>query len=141
MQSCPAALNGCDRPLHVHERIDPRSIIEAVRRKNAEDFVQGSLFRMHPRFLQAGYDAFWVTRVSVAALPLCGKCNPIWDTFYDVPMIDPTYQTVTTMQGQVPSSDFSATSLQLFPLFNASLTGELQATHLSGLRSTSVVHP
>src|SRR5204862_3094589 len=31
-------------PLHVHERIDPRSIIEAVRRKNGEDFVQGSLF-------------------------------------------------------------------------------------------------
>jgi adenine-specific DNA-methyltransferase len=30
--------------LHVHERIDPRSIIEAVRRKNGEDFVQGSLF-------------------------------------------------------------------------------------------------
>src|SRR5437899_3934504 len=30
--------------LHVHERIDPRSIIEVVRRKNGEDFVQGSLF-------------------------------------------------------------------------------------------------
>ncbi len=30
--------------LHVHERIDPRSIIEAVRNKNGEDFVQGSLF-------------------------------------------------------------------------------------------------
>ncbi len=30
--------------LHVHERIDPRSIIEAVRRRNGEDFVQGSLF-------------------------------------------------------------------------------------------------
>ena len=30
--------------LHVHERIDPRSIIEAIRRKNGEDFVQGSLF-------------------------------------------------------------------------------------------------
>lgn len=30
--------------LHVHERIDPRSIIDAVRRKNGEDFVQGSLF-------------------------------------------------------------------------------------------------
>jgi adenine-specific DNA-methyltransferase len=30
--------------LHVHERIDPRSIIEAVRTKNGEDFVQGSLF-------------------------------------------------------------------------------------------------
>jgi adenine-specific DNA-methyltransferase len=30
--------------LHVHERIDPRSVIEAVRRKNGEDFVQGSLF-------------------------------------------------------------------------------------------------
>jgi adenine-specific DNA-methyltransferase len=30
--------------LHVHERIDPRSIIEAVRQKNGEDFVQGSLF-------------------------------------------------------------------------------------------------
>src|SRR5437867_10062232 len=30
--------------LHVHERIDPRSIIEAVRRKNGENFVQGSLF-------------------------------------------------------------------------------------------------
>lgn len=28
--------------LHVHERIDPRSIIEAVRKKNGEDFVQGS---------------------------------------------------------------------------------------------------
>ena len=32
--------------LHVHERIDPRSIIEAVRRKNGEDFVQGSLFSL-----------------------------------------------------------------------------------------------
>ena len=32
--------------LHVHERIDPRSVIEAVRRKNGEDFVQGSLFSM-----------------------------------------------------------------------------------------------
>jgi adenine-specific DNA-methyltransferase len=32
--------------LHVHERIDPRSIIEAVRKKNGEDFVQGSLFSM-----------------------------------------------------------------------------------------------
>src|SRR5262245_49560694 len=31
--------------LHVHERIDPRSMIEAVRRRNGEDFVQGSLFR------------------------------------------------------------------------------------------------
>jgi adenine-specific DNA-methyltransferase len=30
--------------LHIHERIDPRSIIEAVRKKNGEDFVQGSLF-------------------------------------------------------------------------------------------------
>lgn len=30
--------------LHVHERVDPRSIIEAVRKKNGEDFVQGSLF-------------------------------------------------------------------------------------------------
>ncbi|HUE74807.1 MAG TPA: site-specific DNA-methyltransferase [Pirellulaceae bacterium] len=30
--------------LHVHERIDPRSIIEAVRQKNGEDYVQGSLF-------------------------------------------------------------------------------------------------
>src|SRR5258708_21058572 len=30
--------------LHVHERIDPRSIIEAVRKKNGEDFVQGSWF-------------------------------------------------------------------------------------------------
>jgi len=30
--------------LHVHERIDPRSIIEAVRKNNGEDFVQGSLF-------------------------------------------------------------------------------------------------
>jgi adenine-specific DNA-methyltransferase len=28
----------------VHERIDPRSIIEAVRKKNGENFVQGSLF-------------------------------------------------------------------------------------------------
>lgn len=33
--------------LHVHERIDPRSIIEAVRKKNGEDFVQGSL--LHSR--------------------------------------------------------------------------------------------
>jgi len=32
--------------LHVHERIDPRSITEAVRRKNGEDFVQGSLFSL-----------------------------------------------------------------------------------------------
>ena len=32
--------------LHVHERIDPRSVIEAVRKKNGEDFVQGSLFSM-----------------------------------------------------------------------------------------------
>jgi hypothetical protein len=30
--------------LHVHERIDPRSVIEAVRKKNGADFVQGSLF-------------------------------------------------------------------------------------------------
>jgi adenine-specific DNA-methyltransferase len=30
--------------LHVHELIDPRSIIEVVRKKNGEDFVQGSLF-------------------------------------------------------------------------------------------------
>jgi adenine-specific DNA-methyltransferase len=30
--------------LHVHERIDPRSIIEAVRKKNGINFVQGSLF-------------------------------------------------------------------------------------------------
>jgi adenine-specific DNA-methyltransferase len=30
--------------LHVHERIDPRSIIEAVRKKNGGDFVQASLF-------------------------------------------------------------------------------------------------
>lgn len=30
--------------LHVHERIDPRSIIEAVRKKNGVDFVQTSLF-------------------------------------------------------------------------------------------------
>lgn len=30
--------------LHVHERIDPRSIIEAVRKKNGSNFVQGSLF-------------------------------------------------------------------------------------------------
>jgi adenine-specific DNA-methyltransferase len=32
--------------LHVHERIDPRSVIEAVRNKNGEDFVQGSLFSL-----------------------------------------------------------------------------------------------
>lgn len=30
--------------LHVHERNDPRSIIEAVRKKNGTNFVQGSLF-------------------------------------------------------------------------------------------------
>ena len=32
--------------LHVHERIDPRSIIEAVRKKNGGEFVQGSLFSL-----------------------------------------------------------------------------------------------
>jgi adenine-specific DNA-methyltransferase len=32
--------------LHVHERIDPRSIIEAVRQQNGEDYVQDSLFSM-----------------------------------------------------------------------------------------------
>jgi adenine-specific DNA-methyltransferase len=32
--------------LHIHERIDPRSIIEAVRKQNGKDFVQGSLFSM-----------------------------------------------------------------------------------------------
>src|SRR6266852_2070494 len=32
--------------LHVHERVDPRSITEAVRNKNGEDFVQGSLFSL-----------------------------------------------------------------------------------------------
>lgn len=32
--------------LHVHERIDPRSVMEAVRKKNGEDFVQGSLFSL-----------------------------------------------------------------------------------------------
>jgi adenine-specific DNA-methyltransferase len=31
--------------LHVHERIDPRSIIEAVRKKNGSDYEQLSLFR------------------------------------------------------------------------------------------------
>jgi adenine-specific DNA-methyltransferase len=31
--------------LHVHERIDPRSIIEAVRRKNGSDYEQLSLFK------------------------------------------------------------------------------------------------
>ena len=30
--------------LHVHERIDPRSIIEAVRRRNGESWEQDSLF-------------------------------------------------------------------------------------------------
>ncbi|MER3466257.1 MAG: site-specific DNA-methyltransferase, partial [Armatimonadota bacterium] len=30
--------------LHVHERIDPRTIIEAVRKKNGNGWVQGSLF-------------------------------------------------------------------------------------------------
>jgi len=30
--------------LHVHERIDPRSIIEAVRKKNGSDYEQLSLF-------------------------------------------------------------------------------------------------
>jgi len=30
--------------LHVHERIDPRAIIEAVRKKNGMDYVQDSLF-------------------------------------------------------------------------------------------------
>jgi adenine-specific DNA-methyltransferase len=29
--------------LHVHERIDPRSIIEAVRKKNGDDFVVENL--------------------------------------------------------------------------------------------------
>ncbi len=32
--------------LHVHERIDPRSIIEAVRKRNGEGVIQGSLFEM-----------------------------------------------------------------------------------------------
>jgi adenine-specific DNA-methyltransferase len=32
--------------LHVHERVDPRSIIEAVKKKNGEDFVQGSFFSL-----------------------------------------------------------------------------------------------
>lgn len=32
--------------LHVHERVDPRSIIQAIRKKNGEDFVQGSFFSM-----------------------------------------------------------------------------------------------
>ena len=31
--------------LHVHERIDPRSIIEAVRKKNGSDYEQLSLFK------------------------------------------------------------------------------------------------
>ena len=31
--------------LHVHERIDPRSIVEAVRKKNGKDYAQMSLFR------------------------------------------------------------------------------------------------
>src|SRR4030066_340886 len=32
--------------LHVHERIDPRTIIQAVRKKNGNGFVQGSLFQL-----------------------------------------------------------------------------------------------
>ena len=32
--------------LHVHERIDPRTIIEAVRKRNGGGMVQGSLFEM-----------------------------------------------------------------------------------------------
>ena len=31
--------------LHVHERIDPRAIMEAVRKKNGSDYAQLSLFR------------------------------------------------------------------------------------------------
>ncbi len=30
--------------LHVHERIDPRTIIEAVRKRNGNGYKQGSLF-------------------------------------------------------------------------------------------------
>jgi len=30
--------------LHVHERIDPRSILEAVRKKNGNNYEQMSLF-------------------------------------------------------------------------------------------------
>jgi len=32
--------------LHVHERIDPRSIIEAVRKRNGEDYEQASFFHL-----------------------------------------------------------------------------------------------
>ena len=32
--------------LHVHERIDPRSIIEAVRKRNGKNYEQSSLFHM-----------------------------------------------------------------------------------------------
>jgi len=42
--------------LHVHERIDPRSIIEAVRKKNGSDYEQLSLFRSlaeNPPFREA----------------------------------------------------------------------------------------
>src|SRR4030065_1052286 len=31
--------------LHVHERIDPRTIIQTVKKKNGNGFVQGSLFQ------------------------------------------------------------------------------------------------
>jgi adenine-specific DNA-methyltransferase len=39
--------------LHVHERIDPRSIIEAVRKQNGQTFVQGSLFSQLKRTLRS----------------------------------------------------------------------------------------
>jgi adenine-specific DNA-methyltransferase len=35
--------------LHVHERIEPRTIIEAVRKRNADGWVQGSLFETERR--------------------------------------------------------------------------------------------
>ena len=40
--------------LHVHERIDPRSIIEAVRKKNGEDLAQGSLFSLSKKIRRCG---------------------------------------------------------------------------------------
>ena len=38
-------VRSANRVLHVHERIDPRSIIEAVRKKNGSDYEQLSLFK------------------------------------------------------------------------------------------------
>jgi len=77
-------------PLHVHERIDPRSIIEAVRQKNGSDYFQ---LAHETEGVDSGFRYQTVPYVTLKSIANNEAAEP--ETLYDQPLVDNSKARVT----------------------------------------------